>query len=133
MVFGVPIPLDPPPAVPPAEGVPTPDDLIGVLNGLADPGVPFASKSGLVEGGIGGLEAHAADKKLQKANQKGQLPLTFSVANITPTAPGAATADVTTSGPQMAPRTLNIGFVDQDGWKLSRSSAMSLLQTVSNG
>ena len=39
VVFGVPMPLDP------AADLPTPDQLYGVLNGLADPGVPFRSKS----------------------------------------------------------------------------------------
>ncbi|MEZ0363263.1 hypothetical protein ACAG26_06105 [Mycobacterium sp. pUA109] len=127
VVFGIPVPLDP------APDVPAPDELIGLLNNLADPGVPFASKSGLVEGGIGPIEAHAADKRLQKAAQKGQLPLQFSVANIAPSGPGTATANVTASGPQMAPRTLAVSFVNQDGWKLSRSSAMSLLQAASAG
>jgi hypothetical protein len=45
-------------------------------------------------------------------------------------APGAASADVTASGPQLAPTTQNLTFVNQGGWKLSRSSAMSLLQSV---
>ena len=55
VVFGVPMPLDP------AGDLPTADQLYGVLNGLANPGVPFASKSYLVEGGIGIIEGRAAD------------------------------------------------------------------------
>ncbi len=117
----------------PAAEVPSPDQLTGVLNGLADPGVPFAGKAGLVEGGISPVEAHAADKRLRKAAQNGQLPLSFGVANIAPAGPGAATADVTVSGPRLAPRTMNVGFVDQDGWKLSRSSALTVLQLTSSG
>lgn len=114
----------------PAADVPAPDALMGVLNGLADPNVPFANKSGLVEGGIGRIEAHAADKRLQKAAQNGQLPLSFNIANIAPSGPGAATADVTASGPQMSARTMNVTFINQDGWKLSRDSAMTLLQAA---
>ncbi|WP_375483815.1 hypothetical protein [uncultured Mycobacterium sp.] len=124
VVFGAPLPLDP------AADVPTPDQLVGVLNGLQNPNVPFASKSNLVEGGVGGVEGRIADRKLQKAAQNGSLPLSFTVANIAPAGPGAASADITASGPNLAPTTQNITFVNQGGWKLSRSSAMSLLQAV---
>lgn len=122
VVFGAPLPLDP------ASDVPSPGELVTVLNGLQNPGVPFASKSYLVEGGVGGVEGRIADRELQKAAQKGSLPLSFNVANIAPAGPGAASADVTASGPTLAPTTQNIMFVNQGGWKLSRGSAMSLVQ-----
>jgi hypothetical protein len=124
VVFGAPLPLTP------GADVPTPDQLITVLNGLQNPGVPFASKSYLVEGGIGGVEGHIADKKLQKAAANGSLPLSFNIANITPAGPGTASADVTATGPHLAPTIQNITFVNQGGWKLSRGSAMTLLQAV---
>jgi hypothetical protein len=124
VAFGAPLPLDP------AADLPTPDQLISVLNGLQNPGIPFASKSNLVEGGVSGVEGHIADRRLQKAAQNGSLPLSFTVANIAPAGPGAASADVTASGPHLAPTTQNITFVNQGGWKLSRSSSMSLLQAV---
>jgi hypothetical protein len=111
--------------------VPTSDQLTGVLNSLADPGVPFADKAGLVEGGVGPVEASMADHKLQKAARKGELPLSFSVVNIEPAGPDTATADVSVSGPKLATRTINMIFVDQDGWKLSSGSATSLLQAAS--
>lgn len=114
----------------PAADLPTAGELTGVLNGLADPAVPFADKTNLVEGGVGATEASMADHKLNKAARKGELPLAFGVANIEPAGPGAATADVTVSGPKLEPVTLNVTFVDQGGWKLSRSSAMSLLQAT---
>ena len=82
VVFGVPMPLDP------AADLPTPDQLYGVLNGLANPGVPFASKSYLVEGGIGIIEGRAADSLMRSAAAKGQLPLTFNVSGITPVGTG---------------------------------------------
>jgi hypothetical protein len=97
--FGAPLPLDP------AADVPTPDQLISVLNGLQNPGVPFASNRSLVEGGVGGVEGRIADRKLQKAAQNGSLPLSFTVANIAPAGPGAASADITASGPNLAPTT----------------------------
>ncbi len=129
---GAPLPQDPPPA-PPSAGanVPTSDQLTGVLNSLADPRVSFTSKSNLVQGGIGGMEAHVADKKLQKAAKNGDLPLAFDVTNIQPAAAGSATADVAVSGPKLpSPVTQNVTFVNQGGWVLSRASAMELLQAA---
>lgn len=124
-VFGVPMPQQPAPDVPSA------GELVGVLTNLADPDVPFADKTGLVEGGVSPMEANVADKRLQKAAHKGQMPLSFSVANIAPTTPETIAADVTASGPKLSPRTMNMTFINQGSWKLSRSSAMSLLQATS--
>ncbi len=128
---GAPLPQDPPPPAPVA-GVPTADQLTGVLNTLADPSVSFTSKGNLVEGGIGGTEAHIADHKLQKAAKNGDLPLSFNITNIAPAAGGSVTADVAVSGPKLPnPVTQNVTFVnDQGGWILSRSSAMELLQAA---
>lgn len=129
---GAPLPQDPPPAQPVAgANVPTPDQLTGVLNSLADPNVLFNSKGNLVQGGISGMEAHVADKKLQKAAKNGDLPLSFDVTNIQPAAAGSATADVAVSGPKLpSPVTQNVTFVNQGGWVLSRASAMELLQAA---
>jgi hypothetical protein len=123
-VFGAPLPMDPAP-------LPSPGDLVGVLNGLQDTSVPFANKGNLIQGGVGGVEGRVADRKLQKAAQNGQLPLTFNIANIQPAGPGTVSADVTASGPGLPPTTRNLAFINEDGWKLSRSSAMTLLQSVS--
>lgn len=122
VVFGAPLPLDP------GADVPSPDQLLGVLNSLQNPGVSFANKSNLVEGGISPIEARLADVRMQQAVASGQLPLAFKVANIKPTGANAASADVTVSGPKLAPSTRNVTFVDQGGWKISHASAISLLQ-----
>ena len=127
VVFTAPVPLDP---VAVGADVPSSDVLVGLLNNLQDPSVPFASKSNLVEGGVGGVEGHYADKKLQQAAARGSLPLAFNITNIAPAGPGAASANVTASGPHLAPTTENITFVDRGGWKLSRTSAMTLIQSV---
>lgn len=129
---GAPLPQDPPPAQPVAgANLPTSDQLTGLLTSLADPNVSFASKGNLVQGGISGIEAHVADKKLQKAAKNGDLPLSFDVSNIQPAAPGSATADVAVSGPKLtSPVTQNVTFVNQGGWVLSRASAMELLQAA---
>lgn len=128
VVFGAPIPLDPA-----AASLPTPGELIGVLNTLQDPNVPFSAKGYLVEGGVGGTEGRIADHELQKAAQNGQLPLSFNLANIAPAGPDAVSADVTASGPALVPTTQKVTFVNQGGWKLSRASAMSVLQAVQGG
>jgi hypothetical protein len=126
VVFGAPLPQDQ------TTNLPTADQLSTVLTSLANPNVPFANKSGLVEGGISPVEAHAADHALQKAAKRGQLPLSFNISNIQPAGAGSATADVAVSGPKLtAPVTQNVTFVNQGGWVLSRSSAMSLLQAAS--
>lgn len=125
-VLFAPLPLEP------AADVPAPAQLSEVLNTLADPGIPAAGKSYLVEGGLGPVETSVMDRKMQKGVQNGKFPLKISVANIAPAGPGAATADVTASGPQMAPRSVNLTFVNQDGWKLSRTSLMTLSQMTSS-
>lgn len=127
VVFRAPLPADQ------TAGLPTAGQLTNVLSGLANPAVPFANKSGLVEGGIGPAEAALADHALHKAAKKGQLPLSFNVTNIAPAGPGAATADVAVSGPKItAPVNESATFVNQGGtWMLSRSSAMALLQAAS--
>jgi hypothetical protein len=127
VVFGAPLPQDPATAA----NMPTAAQLTGLLNSLADPSVPFANKSNLVEGGISGTEGHMADHQLKKAAKNGDLPLSFSVANIQPAAGGSATADVAVSGPKIAsPVTQSVTFVNQGSWMLSRSSAMGLLQAA---
>jgi hypothetical protein len=123
VVFGVPLPQDP------AVDLPTPDQLVTVLNTLQDPSVSFASKGYLVEGGIP-VPIGIADHELQKAASKGSLPLTFNISNIVPAGPGAATATITASGPRLAPTPEYLTFVDQGGWKLSHDSAMTLISAV---
>jgi hypothetical protein len=128
---GAPLPADP---VPPAAGanVPTPDQLAGLLNRLADPNVSFTKKGNLVEGGMSGSTAHMADHELKKAAKNGDLPLAFDVTNIQPGAtPGSVTAQVAVSGPKLPSGvTQNVTFINQGGWVLSRSSAMELLQAA---
>ena len=123
VVFGAPLPLDP------GVDLPTPDQLVTVLNTLQDPSVSFASKGYLVEGGIP-VPIGIADHELQKAASKGSLPLTFNISNIVPAGPGAATATITASGPRLAPTPEYLTFVDQGGWKLSHDSAMTLISAV---
>jgi hypothetical protein len=128
---GVPLPQDPVPAPAPGANLPTASQVSGLLTSLTDPGVSFADKGNLVEGGIGGMQAHIADGELQKAAQNGDLPLTFNVTNIQPGAPGSATADVAFSGPKLSsPVTESVTFVNQGNWILSRHSAIQLVKLL---
>ena len=129
VVFGAPLPLDPPAPVPAGVDLPTAYQLTTVLNTLQDPSVSFASKGYLIEGGIP-VPATLADHELQKAAAKGSLPLTFNISNIAPAGPGAATATITATGPHLAPTPEYLRFVDQGGWKLSHDSAMTLIKSV---
>ncbi|OBF24617.1 hypothetical protein A5725_06155 [Mycobacterium kubicae] len=130
---GAPLPQDPPPPPAPAPGLPTADQLTGLLNNLADPGVSYRTKEGLVEGGIGSGEGHVVDHELRKAYRNGELPLSFNVSNIQPAGPNRASADVAVSGPKIpAPITKNLTFVNQNGnWMLSADSESALVQAVS--
>jgi hypothetical protein len=130
--YGPALPQDPPPPVPaPDAGVPTADQLTGLLNSLADPSVSFTNKGDLVEGGIAGTEAHLADHELKKAAKNGDLPLSFNITNIALGPGGTATADVAVSGPKLPnPVMQNVTFVNQGSWMLSRSSALQLLQAA---
>lgn len=126
VVFGVPLPLDP-------AAVPSAGELLNVLNGLQAPG-SFMGKSSLIQGGINPLEARLADVQYAQAAAQGQFPLSFQVNNIQAAGPGVASADVTASGPKIAPVTRNVTFVNQGGsWAITRASAMSLLQEAGIG
>ena len=129
--LGAPVPQNPPPVPAPSADLPSASQLTGLLTSLADPSVPFANKSNLVEGGVSGTTAHMADHELKKAAKNGDLPLAFNVTNIQSGAPGSATADVAVSGPKLVnPVTQNVTFVNQGSWMLSRTSAMALLQAA---
>ncbi|WP_088413662.1 hypothetical protein [Mycobacteroides saopaulense] len=115
----------------PADAAPSSDELSGLLYSLADPGVSALAKGGLVEGGIGAGEAIYADRAFKNANRDGFLPLAFTVSDIKSTAPGTAAAAVTITGPKTQAYTTKINFVNQDGWKISKASAISLIQAAS--
>ena len=126
VAVGAPLPQDPPSA-----NVPTAGQLTALMNSLVDPNVPFANKSNLIEGGINGMQATMADRRLQKAAANGELPLTFNITNIQPGAPGSATADVTISSPKRPNSvTENWTFVNQGSWMMSRASAIQAVKLL---
>ena len=102
---GQPQPQEPPPPPPaPGQNLPTPDQL----------------------------SSNMADHHLRKAYRNGNFPEQFSVTNIQPAGPNAATADVAISGPKFAgPVTKNLAFVNEGGnWILQHDSALALLQAA---
>jgi hypothetical protein len=133
---GVPLPQDPPPPPPPppvpGQNLPTPEQLSTLCTQATDPGVSYTTKTNLVENGISPDEGHVADHDLRKAYRDGKFPETFTVTNIQPAGPNAATADVAISGPKFAgPVTKNILFLNQGGnWILQHQAALALLQAA---
>ncbi|MEB3065604.1 hypothetical protein [[Mycobacterium] zoologicum] len=115
----------------PTQELPTADQVNHVLTDLADPEIPDQTKGTLVQGGIGSAERRAFNRsRLKKAADHGELPLTFDVGNIWPVGADTAAAQVTLSGPKLAPTTKVFTFVDQGGWMLSSDSAATLIQAV---
>lgn len=129
-----PQPQDPPPPPPPAPGqnLPNPDQLVNLLNQVTNAGVSYTTKQNLVQGGISPDEGHGADHDLRKAYRNGNFPETFTVTNIQPAGPNAATADVAIGGPKFAgPVTKNLAFVNEGGnWILQHDSALALIQAA---
>jgi hypothetical protein len=128
---GAPLPQDPPP-LPPAPGLPTPDQLSGLCAQVTDPGVSYTNKTSMVQNGITPDEGRVADHDLRKAFRDGKFPEQFAVTNIQPAGPNVATADVAISGPKLAgPVTKNLAFVNQGGnWVLQHDSALALVQAA---
>jgi hypothetical protein len=130
---GAPLPQDPPPPPPaPGQNLPTPDQLSSLCTQATDPGVSYTTKTNLVENGISPDEGHVADHDLRKAYRDGKFPETFTVTNIQPAGPNAATADVAIAGPKFAgPVTKNLLFLNQGGnWILQHQAALALLQAA---
>ncbi|WAJ47809.1 hypothetical protein OK015_20800 [Mycobacterium sp. Aquia_216] len=130
---GAPLPQDPPPPPPPpGQNLPNPDQLVNLLNQVTDAGVSYTTKQNLVQGGISPDEGHGADHDLRKAYRNGNFPETFTVTNIQPAGPNAATADVAIAGPKFAgPVTKNLAFVNEGGnWILQHDSALALIQAA---
>lgn len=127
VAVGAPLPQDPPPGA----NVPTADQLTSLLNSLADPGVSYTTKTGLVEGGIPAGEGHLFDHELRKAYRDGEFPLSFNVSNIQPSGANSVTADVAVNGPKIpAPVTKNLTFINQGDWALSQDSATQLVEAA---
>jgi hypothetical protein len=133
---GAPLPQDPPPPPPPAPAVPgqlpTPNQLVNLCNQITDAGTGYSTKNNLVQGGISPDEGHVADHDLRKAYRNGNYPETFTVTNIAPAGPNAATADVAIGSPKFAgPVTKNLAFVNEGGnWILQHDSALALVQAA---
>jgi hypothetical protein len=128
VVFGVPLPEQP-------SDTASPGELAGILNQIAN-GSTITENASLIQGGLGPFEGRQANRALNEARAEGQLPLSISVASVSPPAPdGSVTAQVTASGPKMAPVTRPVTFVPggPQGWMVSKSSAYALLSAVGSG
>ncbi|MEZ0367376.1 hypothetical protein ACAG26_27280 [Mycobacterium sp. pUA109] len=143
VVFGAPLPLDPPPAPPapnpapepaenpgPGQNLPSNQQVTDILTNLTNAGVSYKDKQNLVENGIASNDGHVLDHNLRKSYRDGELPYTFNVVNVAPSGPNQAVANVEISGPKMAPDTKPLMFVDQGGWVLTHDSAVELMQAL---
>lgn len=128
-------PMDPPPA----PGLPTADQLTNILTSFIDPMASDETKNGLVEGGFSRFQrpwvavpdgGHGLYEEMRSVYRTGNLPLSFNVTNIQPVGANTARADVaiSQSDPDHTTVTEPLMFVNQDGWRLSRDSAMAMLQ-----
>ncbi|MDT5013100.1 MAG: hypothetical protein QOH57_4717 [Mycobacterium sp.] len=120
VVFGAPLPLDVDPSLT--------GEFTGILNQLANTG-KVSDKGNLIQGGIGLGTGIEADRQLKKAQQKGQLPLSFSL--TPPNVNGdQATTMVTATAPTGKSVNQPMTFVNEDGWKLSKTSALAIVSAV---
>ena len=137
VVFGAPLPLDPPPTPAPAEpqtGAPLPNgaEVAGMLTRLTDAGIGYKEKGDLVENGIDQRDGHVLDSELRRAYRDGELPYTFNVLSVSPTTPGNAIAPTEISGPKMPSQTVPLTLVDQGSWVITQESAQALLAKLAN-
>lgn len=105
--------------------------MSNLCNQVTDPGVGYADKNNLVQGGFSPEEGTVADHDLRKAYRNGNFPEQFTVTDIQPAGPNAATADVAIAGPKFAgPVTKNLAFVEGGNWILQHDAAIALLQAA---
>ena len=101
VVFGAPLPLDPPdPTPPPDAPVPAPDQVAAVLSQLTNPDTPDPDKATLVEGGLSADELTLLDQTVNVLNTHGELPFAFDVTDIVPAINNLAGVTVSLTGPR---------------------------------
>ena len=118
------------PATAYADPIPTTDDVVAILGGLTDPGIPAANKTDIVTPGFSPDEAGTIDDHLNRMNAHGRiLPLPFIVTDIQPAPNNSAGATLATTGtPRQATNPRPIVLVNQGGhWLIAHDSAMAEL------
>ena len=124
VVFGVPMPQTPAPELQ--------SSLLATLQGLSGGGSFAGGKGAYVEGGVGRIQAIAADRAYNQAAAKGVFPLSFNVADIDQNG-GVATANVSATSPNGETRSQAVTFVagpSPSGWTISQGSALALLSAA---
>ena len=101
--------------------------LQGVLNMLVEPGLQFNAppKRDLVQGGVGVVKGRLADGALKNAYAEGTLPTAITVD------PPACNGNAATSIVRAAGKSVPITFVNEGGWKVSATSASTVLAAFS--
>lgn len=130
-VAAAPAEAEPEPAETAVTEVPTAARAAEILTDLADPTMPDAAKSVLVQGGIDAERRAFTRSRLRAAAAHGELPLTFTVGNVWPVGPDTAAAAVQIAGPKLAaPLSEVFTFVRSPNWMLSSDSAATLIHDV---
>jgi hypothetical protein len=102
--------------------MPTVDEVVGIMQQLADPNVPAANKDNIVTPGFSPDEAGTIDDHLNRMRR--QLPPDFVVTNIQPSPDNLAGATVETRHTYARP----IVLVNQGGhWLITHDTAMTEL------
>jgi hypothetical protein len=116
----------------PAPDLPSAEQLTTLCNQFTNPTGSYQSKANLVENGIDQRQGNAMDKILQKAQQNGNFPETFTVTDIQSTGANTASANVAVGGPKFpSPNVKTLDFTASGGnWMLQDKSALQLLEAV---
>jgi hypothetical protein len=120
------------PATAYADPVPTPDEVVGIMAKLTDPGIPAASKTDIVTPGLAPDEAGTADDHLNSLNSRGYLPFTFVVTDIQPADNAAgATVAAPKDFPYKSIPPVPIVLISQSGrWSITHDAAMAFLNQI---
>jgi hypothetical protein len=123
------------PATAHADNVPTVDQVMALMDELADPNRPFAEKNDAVTPAFTDAQASKLDRELNFVGSNGVLPINFIVTDIEPAPNNFAGATVAnnTAGIVVGIRAdaAPIVLVEQGGrWVVTRDTAVSRTHTL---
>jgi hypothetical protein len=121
------------PATAYADPVPTPDEVVGVMAKLTDPGIPAANKADIVTPTFAPEEAGTTDDHLNSLNSRGYIPFNFVVTDIqrAPDNFAGATVAAPRDYPYYSIRPVPIVLISQSGrWSITHDAAMAFLNQM---
>jgi hypothetical protein len=121
------------PATAHADDVPSVDQVVALLSQLSDSDRPAAGKSDVVTPAFDPQQAKRLDYFLNTDSAKGNLPMTFTAADIQPAPANSAGATVTAheNGHPTTSNPFPIVLVNAGGhWLITSDSAIALMNNV---